>query len=95
MVVEEKMKCPHLVNGTPCGDENIIKHGFIERVRCPKCGSTEIVGHGEKVTVKKGKRKRCMCGNEHVIYRDELIKFMEQRYMCGKGHTFYKEDAEK
>lgn len=88
MVIEELTKCPK------CGDENIIKHGFIERKKCPKCGNTNIVGHGIKVTVKKGERKRCVCGNNHVLYRDELVSFMDQRYMCGNAHTFYKDDTE-
>ena len=88
MATEIKMICPK------CGNEDIIKHGFIERHRCPKCGDTHIVKFGTKVTLKHGERKRCRCGNLHIIYSDELETFTDQRYMCGKGHTFYKEDTE-
>ena len=58
---KEKIKCAN------CGKMCIPRYEF----KCPVCGSTHTVSHGDIVTVKRGvlKRRKCQdCG--HTFYEE-------------------------
>jgi transposase-like protein len=49
-----------------------MRKSEVKGIKCPDCFSDDIVKHGVKNTVSKGKRQRYMCNKcAHTFYKEE------------------------